>query len=123
MAKILNSSSEFGDDLIRQLLVRKDLNHLLMSDITDLIHSIKRDFPSIADVETIGYTWEKRPMELLTIDAREYLLRNLPLSDKSKVLNKPAILITGAHHPRELTSIQMPLFSVLRLLHGLIHHK
>lgn len=34
---------------------------------------------------------------------------------------KPAIFITGAHHPRELTSVQMPLFSILMLLHGMIH--
>jgi hypothetical protein len=29
---------------------------------------------------------------------------------------KPAILLTGAHHSRELASIQMPLYSILRML-------
>jgi murein tripeptide amidase MpaA len=30
--------------------------------------------------------------------------------------NKPAILITGAHHARELITIQMVLFTLLKLL-------
>jgi murein tripeptide amidase MpaA len=32
-----------------------------------------------------------------------------------------AILLTGAHHSRELVSVQMPLFSILKLLHGALH--
>lgn len=32
------------------------------------------------------------------------------------------MLLTGAHHSREVVSIQMPLFSLLKMLHGgLIH--
>lgn len=30
--------------------------------------------------------------------------------------NRPAILITGAHHSRELITIQMVLFTLLKLL-------
>ena len=32
-----------------------------------------------------------------------------------------AILLTGAHHSRELVSVQMPLFSILNLFHGALH--
>jgi hypothetical protein len=35
--------------------------------------------------------------------------------------DKKAILMTGAHHSRELVSVQMPLFTILDLLHGLVH--
>ena len=35
--------------------------------------------------------------------------------------DKKAILMTGAHHSRELVSVQMPLFAILDLLHGLVH--
>ena len=36
-------------------------------------------------------------------------------------LDKKAILMTGAHHSRELVSAQMPLYTILDLLHGLVH--
>jgi len=36
-------------------------------------------------------------------------------------LDKKAILMTGAHHSRELVSVQMPLYTILDLLHGLVH--
>ena len=29
--------------------------------------------------------------------------------------------MTGAHHARELISVQMPLYCILDLLHGLMH--
>jgi murein tripeptide amidase MpaA len=32
--------------------------------------------------------------------------------------SKPAILITGAHHARELITVQMVLFSILKLIQG-----
>lgn len=33
---------------------------------------------------------------------------------------KPAVLIDGAHHARELSSISMSVYSVLRLLYGYV---
>jgi len=36
--------------------------------------------------------------------------------------NKPAILLTGAHHARELITIQMVLFQAVKFLHGILHH-
>lgn len=59
----------------------------------------------------------------MTVDAREALLANEPLTVKNSLGPKPAILLTGAHHSRELISIQMPLYSLLRLMHGLVHRK
>jgi len=54
---------------------------------------------------------------MMEIDARD------KLSDLSSIMtNKPAIMLTGAHHAREMISIQMPLYSVLKLLHGGIVH-
>lgn len=57
---------------------------------------------------------------MVVVDARDFLFK-----DKQEVnlINKPAIMLTGAHHSRELVSIQMPLYSLLRLLHGGIVHK
>lgn len=60
---------------------------------------------------------------MLTLDAREYLLASEPLNIKNALTQKPAILLTGAHHSRELASIQMPLYSLLKLLHGMVHQQ
>jgi len=35
---------------------------------------------------------------------------------------KKAILMTGAHHSRELVSVQQPLFMLLDLLHGFVQN-
>lgn len=40
---------------------------------------------------------------------------------KGKDHEPKAILMTGAHHSRELVSVQMPLFAILNLLHGALH--
>ena len=59
---------------------------------------------------------------MLTIDARPYLeangLTQARVNSRNPISSKPGILLTGAHHSRELASIQMPLYSVLRLLQG-----
>lgn len=45
---------------------------------------------------------------MLTIDAKS----DVPLN------SKPAMFLSGAHHAREFMSTQMPLYSVLRMIHG-----
>ena len=87
--------------MIAELLVREDLNHLLMTDINDLIYSLEREFPEVLKISSIGKTVLNRDIPLLELDARDYLLRNEP-ELKSGILEKPAILLTGAHHAREL---------------------
>jgi murein tripeptide amidase MpaA len=111
--QILSESPDFTEGMFKKLLLRKGLNHLLMPEIDDLTHSLARDFPEIIKVRSIGKTWENRDIKMLEIDARDHLGLDL--------LKKPAILLTGAHHSRELTSIQMPLYSVLKMVQGLIH--
>jgi hypothetical protein len=59
-------------------------------------------------------------MSLIEIDARDFVKLNKPGFDVT-LNSKPAILLTGAHHAREFASIQMPMFSILRMLHGLEH--
>lgn len=34
---------------------------------------------------------------------------------------RPSILIDGAHHARELTSVSMVMYTMLRLLHGYLN--
>ena len=89
--------------MIAELLVREDLNHLLMTDINDLIYSLEREFPEVLKISSIGKTVLNRDIPLLELDARDYLLRNEP-ELKNEILEKPAILLTGTHHARELVS-------------------
>jgi hypothetical protein len=73
--------------------------------MTDIVS----DFGDIVHLESLGKTYENRDIWMLKVDATP------------KHLDKKAILLTGAHHSRELVSIQMPLFTILDLLHGWVH--
>ena len=116
LREILNSSPVFDDNLFKQLLVRKDLNHLLLTDVEHLTSLIGLEFSEVVTLKTIGQTWQGRNITMIEIDAREYLQNKTGVDHR--LLSKPAILLTGAHHAREFVSIQMPLYSVLRMLHG-----
>jgi len=94
------------DDHIMKLLLRKDLNHLLLSDVLDLMKSLQREFPEAIKLESIGKTYQGRDMPMIVLDARDYLLKTMGIkAEDVHIQQKPAILITGAHHARELTSI------------------
>jgi carboxypeptidase T len=71
------------------------------------VSDILADFGDIVELESIGKTYEGRDIWMLKIGASSQ--------------DKKAILMTGAHHARELVSVQMPLYTILDLLHGLVH--
>jgi hypothetical protein len=109
--EVLESQSNFDETLVKQLLVRHDLNHLLLSDINKLMAKIGQEFPDLVKLSTIGYSREDRPIVMMTIESP---------SEKPMTF-KPAMFLTGAHHAREFVSSQMPIYSVLRMIHGSIH--
>ena len=41
----LESYKEFSDDIFDKLLVRKDLPHLMLTDVNDLLMGMQADFP------------------------------------------------------------------------------
>jgi len=103
--------------------VRNDLNHLLLSDVNLLIMQLKEDFPEFIKVRSIGKTnWDKKIL-MFEIDAREHILSQKEggYDTKELIKEKPAILLTGAHHAREVMSVQLPLYAMLRMLHGYVH--
>eukprot|EP00347_Sterkiella_histriomuscorum_P002819 403366684 len=99
--------------MIEQLLMRPQdgSNFLLYQDMLNLIEKMKNEFPELIKVETIGHTYLNR--EIVMISAT--------LNNATKDI--PTLLVTGAHHSRELISIQFALLSVLRLCHGYLHQK
>jgi hypothetical protein len=100
------------------------MNHLLLSDVNVLVMQLKEDFPEIFKVRSIGKTWHDRKILMFEIDAREEILSKTDGGADIKELTeeKPAILITGAHHAREVMSVQLPMYAILRMLHGYVHN-
>lgn len=80
------------------------------------MNKLALEYGSIVSVKSIGKSWEGRDINLITIDAADYLKsqRNslTQIDQKSKSLDeklsdsgRPAIFWTGAHHARELITI------------------
>lgn len=65
----------------------------------------------------------------MTIDAREDLIKNpkqknsFVQKERKEFSSKPAILLTGQIHSREVITSSMVLFSALKMLHGGLVHK
>lgn len=84
--------------MVDELISRKDgLKHLLLSDVNKLLAQVATDFPNIATMGSIGKSFEGRDINYLTLDMQP--------TD-----SKPAILITGATHARELISTSFGIF-------------
>lgn len=98
-------SRKFTDEMIRKLIVRDDLNHLLLSDVSELMNQMTVEFGHMIKIEKIGETWEKRPINMLVIDGRDSVAKQDERQSSYKWADKPAIVLTGAHHSRELVSI------------------
>lgn len=88
-------------------------SHLLWSDEQALIQDIAREFPGIVKLTSIGKSFEGRDIDMLT----------LAVGSKSaeETAARSSMLFTGAHHPREAVSVQMPFYILFKALHGLIH--
>jgi len=59
--------------LFSELLTRKDLSHLLLSDIESMMDKMAAEFPDMIKISTIGKTWEGRDIRVLELDARNKL--------------------------------------------------
>jgi hypothetical protein len=60
--------------------------------------SLKHDFPKAVSIGSIGKTYEKRNITLMTLDAREELIDHgdkLFQKERKDYKSKPAILLTG----------------------------
>ncbi len=73
---------------------------------SDLV-SYATTYPTITRLDTIGFTYEGRPVMLLRITDN-------PNSDEGE----PAVLITGLHHAREWPTVEITMFAIDTLLRG-----
>jgi murein tripeptide amidase MpaA len=65
---------------------------------------MQKDFPDLVKINSIGKSFQGRDINYLEID--------MP----SEVKNKPAILLTGATHARELISTSFNVYQMLKLV-------
>ena len=78
---------------------------LLLSDTNKLLASIAHDFPEVVKIESIGQSYQNRPIQMAVLDARSFLVsKEFKSAHKSKETaselkkhyhEKPAVLITG----------------------------
>lgn len=67
MRKTLASISD--SNIVSSLIVRNDgLNHLLLTDVNNLLKSIQHDFQDITRVYSIGKSFEDRDINVIEID-------------------------------------------------------
>ena len=99
---------------------------LFNSDVNQILDSLQKDFPEVVKIKSIGDTFEKRPIKIAEIDARDYILKKAFKNGSKEELThwheKPAILLTGQFHPRELITSSMVLYSMVKLIHGGLLH-
>lgn len=100
---------------------RPNVHHLLYDEAMELTKTIADEFSEIVEpLESIGKSYQGRDILMLKIDGHNEL-KNVFGRDTQQEADRKAILLTGAHHARELISVQMPLYLVLKLLHGYVH--
>jgi len=77
---------DFSADLFQELLTRKEISHLFLSDIETLTNQIQHEFPDIIQTESIGQTWEHRDIMVIELDARKLVnseaFKTVPVNKK-----------------------------------------
>lgn len=92
------------------------------------MNKISLGFPEIVQLFEIGKTQNGNPIRGIAFAAPSSILVNnqpVKLDSEFDVIaaadSRPSILIDGAHHARELTSISMVMYTMIRLLHGYLN--
>ncbi len=70
-------------------------------EVVSFLENIASAYPNIAKLDTIGWSYEGRPVLLLKMSDN-------PNQDE----DEPAALITGLHHAREWPALEVPLFII-----------
>jgi len=93
----LNHSAEWTTEMASELIEGKRSTDWMADDMHYAIKDLEREYPEVVKVGSIGKSFLKRDIPLLTVG----LPGKLPLSER------PALMLTGAHHAREVTSVAM----------------
>ena len=99
---------ENDDALVNELLLskRENVHGLLYDEVQELQERILHSFSDVVTRESIGKSGDGRDI---------WMLKLTPNTSQNRT-DKGALLLTGAHHARELVSVQMGLYTLLDLL-------
>ena len=53
----LEESEKFEQAMFDKLLTRVDSDHLFLTDVRNMIYSLKEDYPELITISTIGKSW------------------------------------------------------------------
>jgi len=102
---------EFDDtDIFQQFGTGTMNNYLSPSELESLMTLIVAEYPEVVRPVKIGKTYQNN-------EIAGYLVGTNFTDDwQAQALSRPAILIDGMHHARELTGLSMQMYTLLRLL-------
>ena len=91
MKQILSSypgTNNITAEEFNRFLIRKDLNHLLLSDVQAITKSLETDFPEVIKVYSIGQTYQERPINVIELDAKKWLESQMVKEPEPKKLSQ-----------------------------------
>jgi len=103
----------WNSNLAGSLIMSKFYYQMGIQDIEEKMDELMYDFPGMIRVDSIGKSFEGADIPVFTL---------ADPSGKVPISERPAILITGATHARELSTVQMCFYTMFRLLHGHVHN-
>ena len=114
LSKLKDKAASF-DDVVAACL-GGDLNFLpSYNDITTFVRDVTYLYPEVATMSSIGKTFQDREIPLLTLSLQPAESSYSPSHIES------SILIDGLQHARELVTLSMFKYLVLRLLYDYEH--
>ena len=97
---------------------------MAVDELEELLVAIQVEFPEICHTIEIGNTYEGNPINAYVLLDSPLLLTIGQFSEQGildEIQSRPGLLMNGAHHARELTTISMVMYTMLRVLHGYVH--
>lgn len=88
-------------------------------ELHTLMKMLLAEFPEAIRPVHVGKTYENKTIHGFAVGLD--LNGTNGTNWTQNALERPAILLTGAHHARELTSIEMSYYTMLRLLFDYVH--
>jgi Zinc carboxypeptidase. len=77
------------------------------NDVYNLLVNYKNSYPTITNLDTLGFTYEGRPIVAIRITDNPNMNEG-----------EPGVLVMGLHHAREWPALEIPLFFIDTLLRG-----
>ena len=97
---------EFNGNVLLEVFKEENgKEEFLLTEANALMDELAIEFSDLLQVETIGYSYEERPIRVI--------------SYKNLSEDTPAILFDGLHHAREIVTAKMPFAILLKQLYGI----